>query len=185
MDWTGKRSGTRWHNRQEQGMGKTTDQPENSTSNRTIKVQPAGNGQGTIRVSGTFPAHIFSRKREIDDLLLSRKLSEYTSGDLESSPELAVQLTGLDGEYANAPFLNGAGFMITSLDSASGELFLVRVSDPKKDLTALWIALGVVAFVALGAVCVIVLYKKGIIRKKPKTEVSEPEDGDDETQTRL
>ena len=117
-----------------------------------------------------------------------------TDDGLNSAIELRIDfgsdseyrlVRALDGEYANAPFLNGAGFMITSLDSASGELFLVRVSDPKKDLTALWIALGVVAFVALGAVCVIVLYKKGIIRKKPKTEVSEPEDGDDETQTRL
>ncbi len=79
-------------------MEKTKDQPENNASNRTVKVQPdgkAGNGQSTIRVSGAFSAHIFSRKREIDDLLVSKKLSAYTSGDLESSPELPVNLPDL------------------------------------------------------------------------------------------
>ena len=74
-------------------MGKTQDQPENKASNRTVKVQPAGktgNGQSTIRVSGAFSAHIFNRKREIDDLLVSKKLSVYTSGDLEEHGSVMI-----------------------------------------------------------------------------------------------
>lgn len=90
-----------------------------------------------------------------------------------------------NGAYSEAPYLNGTGFMITSLESASGELFLVRIGEGDKDLTVLWIVLGVAAFIAVGAVCLTALYKKGIIRKKAKTEVSQPENEDDETQTRF
>lgn len=118
-------------------MGKTQDQPENNASNRTVKVQPAGktgNGQSTIRVSGAFSAHIFNRKREIDDLLVSKKLSVYTSGDLESSPELPVKLTELDIEYATLEKFAEGGQATISVARDKNLKRIVAVKSLKKNL---------------------------------------------------
>ena len=118
-------------------MGKTQDQPENNASNRTVKVQPAGktgNGQSTIRVSGAFSAHIFNRKREIDDLLVSKKLSVYTSGDLESSPELPVKLTELDIEYATLEKFAEGGQATVSVARDKNLKRIVAVKSLKKNL---------------------------------------------------
>ncbi len=68
-------------------MKHPADHPDNNAANKTIRLEtPVEQTQRTIRVTAPFPARIFSKKRDLDELLVSRKLSIYTSTALDTSP---------------------------------------------------------------------------------------------------
>ena len=111
------------------------DSSENNAGNKTIRLEtPVEKTQRTIRVSSPFPTRIFAKKRELDELLVSRKLSAYTSTALDTSPELEAGLTALDDEYTILePFAEGGQATIYVARDRNLER-VVAVKSLKKDL---------------------------------------------------
>ena len=111
------------------------DSSENNAGNRTIRLEaPVEKTQRTIRVSAPFPTRIFAKKRDLDELLVSRKLSAYTSTALDTSPELEAGLTALDDEYTILePFAEGGQATIYVARDRNLER-VVAVKSLKKEL---------------------------------------------------
>ena len=105
--------------------------------------------------------------------------------DFDPGSEYVVVYGNAEGGFSVADFVNGTGFMIFEPDGLSGDIYLVEKAAPTGGGNALWISLGAVGFVVVICVILFVLYKKGIIRKKNKREIEEPENDEDETQTKL
>lgn len=111
------------------------DSSENNAGNKTIRLSaPVEKTQRTIRVSTPFPTRIFAKKRDLDELLVSRKLSAYTSTALDTSPELEAGLTALDDEYTILePFAEGGQATIYVARDRNLER-VVAVKSLKKEL---------------------------------------------------
>ena len=116
-------------------MNGITKQTENNAGNKTIRLEtPVEKTQRTIRVSTPFPARIFAKKRDIDELLVSRKLSVYTSTSLDTSPELAVGLAELDSEYTILETFAEGGQATISVARDKNLERIVAVKSLKKEL---------------------------------------------------
>ncbi len=116
-------------------MKNPADQQENGTGNKTIRLEtPVEKTQRTIRVTTPFQTRIFPKKRDLDDLLVSRKLSIYTSTALDTSPELAAPLSELDGEYTILETFAEGGQATISVARDRNLERIVAVKSLKKEL---------------------------------------------------
>ena len=116
-------------------MKNPADQQENGTGNKTIRLEtPVEKTRRTIRVTTPFQTRIFPKKRDLDDLLVSRKLSIYTSTALDTSPELAAPLSELDGEYTILETFAEGGQATISVARDRNLERIVAVKSLKKEL---------------------------------------------------
>ena len=116
-------------------MKHPADHPDNNAANKTIRLEaPVEQTQRTIRVTAPFPARIFSKKRDLDELLVSRKLSIYTSTALDTSPELAVRLSELNDGYTVLETFAEGGQATVSVARDRNLERVVAVKSLKKEL---------------------------------------------------